>query len=96
MALNLNRITSQWAKCGRCESAFARGESTNKEIEEDLKDYEAPLKDAAITILSAQTPESVETPAGKDVLRRNLMTQFNRLLGADVIGQVYFKEFVIQ
>ena len=70
--------------------------STDSQIGDHLKKYEAPLKDAAITILSAQTPESVETPAGKDVVRRNLMTQFNRLLGADVIGQVYFKEFVIQ
>jgi flagellar protein FliL len=70
--------------------------SSDSKIGDHLKDHEAPLKDAAITILSAQTPESIETPAGKDVVRRNLMTSFNRLLGADVIGQVYFKEFVVQ
>lgn len=70
--------------------------SSDPKISEHLKEHDAPLRDAAITILSAQTPESVETPAGKDVVRRNLMTQFNRLLGADIIGQVYFKEFVVQ
>jgi flagellar FliL protein len=70
--------------------------SSDSKIGEILKEHEAPLRDAAITILSGQTPESVETPAGKDVVRRNLMAQFNRLLGADVIGQIYFTEFVVQ
>lgn len=70
--------------------------SSDPKIGDILKEHDAPLRDAAITILSAQTPESIETPAGKDVIRNNLMTQFNRLLGADVIGQIYFKEFVVQ
>ena len=70
--------------------------STNKKLEAILKEYDAPLRDAAITILSAQTPESVETPTGKDVLRRNLLTQFNRIFEAEAISDVFFKEFVIQ
>lgn len=70
--------------------------SSDSKLGEYLKEHDAPLKDAAITILSAQTPESIETASGKDIVRRQLIRNFNNILGEDVIGSVYFKEFVVQ
>lgn len=70
--------------------------SSDSKLGDYLKEHEAPLKDAAITILSAQTPESIETAAGKDIIRRQLIRNFNNILGEDAIGSVYFKEFVVQ
>lgn len=70
--------------------------SSDSKLGDYLKDHDAPLKDAAITILSAQTPESIETKTGKDVVRRQLIRDFNNILGEDVINSVYFKEFVVQ
>lgn len=50
----------------------------------------------AINVLSSQTPASIENANGRDLVRKALISQFNRVLGAEVIDQVYFSEFVIQ
>jgi flagellar FliL protein len=61
-----------------------------------IKENENPLRDAAITVLSAQTVDGMENVHGREVVRKALISQFNRLLGAEVINQIYFSEFVIQ
>ena len=54
------------------------------------------MKDAVITVLSALTLGDVEKSDGRDVVKRALISRFNSILGAEVIGQIYFTEFVIQ
>lgn len=70
--------------------------SSDSKLGEYLKKHDAPLKDAAITILSAQTPESIETESGKDIVRRQLIRRFENILGPGTINSIYFKEFVVQ
>lgn len=70
--------------------------SADAKIGDIMKQNEAPLRDAAITILSAQSPAALDNPNGREAVRKQLIAQFNRLLGAEVIDQIYFSEFVIQ
>lgn len=69
--------------------------SADPKIADILKENQSALRDAAITVLSAQTPSSLENN-GRDIVRKALISQFNRVLGAEVVDQIYFSEFVIQ
>lgn len=61
-----------------------------------IKENESSLRDATITVLSSQSVAGLENAHGREVVRKALISQFNRLLGAEVIDQIYFSEFVIQ
>jgi flagellar basal body-associated protein FliL len=70
--------------------------SADSKIGDIMKENESPLRDAAITILSSQAPSALDNPGGREAVRKQLITKFNSLLGAEVIEQIYFSEFVIQ
>jgi flagellar basal body-associated protein FliL len=38
----------------------------------------------------------LDNPGGREAVRKQLIAKFNSLLGAEVIDQIYFSEFVIQ
>ena len=70
--------------------------SNQPKIEDIIKENHSKLKDAAITVLAARTVADIENPGGRDAVRKDLISQFNRLLGGEVVDQIYFSEFVIQ
>ena len=70
--------------------------SADAKIGDIMKENESPLRDAAITILSSQPPSALDNPSGREAVRKQLISKFNSLLGAEVIDQIYFSEFVIQ
>jgi len=70
--------------------------SEDAKIADIMKENESPLRDAAITILSSQSPSALDNPNGREAVRKQLIAKFNSLLGAEVIDQIYFSEFVIQ
>ena len=61
-----------------------------------IKENLPALRDAANTIMSSQTINSQDIKSGRELIRKSLISQFNRLLGGEVIDQVYFSEFVVQ
>ena len=61
-----------------------------------IKENLPALRDAANTIMSSQTINSQDIASGRELIRTALVSQFNRLLGGEVIDQVYFSEFVVQ
>ena len=61
-----------------------------------IKENLPALRDAANTIMSSQTINSQDIASGRELIRKSLISQFNRLLGGEVIDQVYFSEFVVQ
>ena len=61
-----------------------------------IKENLPALRDAANTIMSSQTINSQDIASGRELIRKALVSQFNRLLGAEVIDQVYFSDFVVQ
>ena len=70
--------------------------SADDKISNIMKENESPLRDAAITILSSQSPSALDNPNGREAVRKQLIAKFNSLLGAEVVDQIYFSEFVIQ
>ena len=61
-----------------------------------IKENLPALRDAANTIMSSQTINSQDIASGRELIRKALVSQFNRLLGNEVIDTIYFSEFVVQ
>ena len=49
-----------------------------------------------VGVLSSQSLAGLDVPGARNVVRNELITQFNRTLGGEVIEQIYFSEFVVQ
>jgi flagellar basal body-associated protein FliL len=65
-------------------------------LEDMIKENQNALRDVAISVLSAQSMSSLEAQGGRNLIRSELISQFNRTLGGRPIEQLYFSEFVIQ
>ena len=70
--------------------------SNNPEIKEIAKSNDIALRDAIITVLSAQNLADLEKNDGRDAARRALLARINGILGSEVVQQIYFTDFVIQ
>jgi flagellar FliL protein len=70
--------------------------SADPKIGDIVKENESALKDAAISVLSSQSLGALDNANGREVVRKGLISRFNRLLGAEVVDQIYFSEFVVQ
>jgi flagellar FliL protein len=56
----------------------------------------AQLMDVNLNVLSGVTLSDLEEPGAKNVLRDKLVAAYNQVLGAHVVDQVYFSDFLIQ
>lgn len=70
--------------------------SADPKIADIVKENESALRDAAISVLSSQSLNALDNANGREVVRQGLISRFNRLLGAEVVDQIYFSEFVVQ
>ena len=70
--------------------------SEDPQIVDIIKENRPALVDAANTILSSQAINAQDISSGREMIRKSIISQFNRLLGGEVIDQIYFSEFVVQ
>jgi len=70
--------------------------SSDPKIADIVKENHSALRDAAISVLSSQSLNALDNANGREVVRKGLISRFNRLLGAEVVDQIYFSEFVVQ
>ena len=70
--------------------------SSDPMIDDIIKRNETSLRDVAIGVLSGQSLAGLDAPGGRNLVRNELITQFNRTLGGEVVEQIYFSEFVVQ
>ncbi|MEY5016853.1 MAG: hypothetical protein RIS92_3211 [Verrucomicrobiota bacterium] len=70
--------------------------SDNKEIGNKVQDNLLKLKDLAQTVLGQKTVADIEMDSNKNVLRRELLAQFNTVLGDGFVKAVYVTEFAMQ
>lgn len=70
--------------------------SSDKNLQKIIEENKSSLQDAAINVLSTQSLDALDGANGREVVRKGLISRFNRLLGAEVIDQIYFTEFIIQ
>ena len=56
----------------------------------------ARLGDVTLGVLSQLTLADLEEPGSKNILRERLLAAYNQALGARVVDQLFFSEFVVQ
>lgn len=61
-----------------------------------VKDHEAQMRDTACGILSTKTIPELEKPGARNILRSELITAFNHILGGTKVQEIYFTDFAIQ
>jgi flagellar FliL protein len=69
---------------------------SNPKLPEIMAERKKQLLDVAINVLSARTMADLETPGAKNVVRNELLANFNQALKSDLVEQIYFTDFVIQ
>ncbi len=57
---------------------------------------EARLKDMAMTALAAKTITDLEKPGARNLVRSELITGFNNILGGGAVQELFLTEFAIQ
>ena len=70
--------------------------STDPNFQQKMTDNDAALRDAASATLSAKTLTDLEKPDERNLIRTELLTGFNNLLGSDEVQEIYLTEFAIQ
>lgn len=70
--------------------------SNSPDFREKVKEHEPQLRDTACGILSTKTIQDLEKPGGRNVIRSELLTAFNHVLGGSSVQEIYFTDFAIQ
>src|SRR5580704_2997488 len=69
---------------------------TGKDFKQKMEDHDAQLRDMACGSLSTKTLADLEKPGARNLIRSELITGFNNILGDSVVQDIYFTEFAIQ
>jgi flagellar FliL protein len=69
---------------------------TSPELKNKVEENDAQLRDAASAILAAKTIGDLEKPGMRNIIRTELMSAFNDVLGRDAVTEIYLTEFAIQ
>jgi len=69
---------------------------SNADLPKVMAERKKQLLDVAINVLSARSMADLELPGAKNVVRNELIANFNQALKSDLVEQIYFTDFVIQ
>lgn len=69
---------------------------SSADFKQRVEEETDPLRDLAASILSAKTMTDLEKPEARNLIRAELLSQFNALLGNGVIQDIYITEFAMQ
>ncbi len=61
-----------------------------------VEDDSDQLRDLASSILATKTITDLEKPEARNLIRTELISQFNAVLGSGAVQEIYFTEFAIQ
>ncbi len=67
-----------------------------EEFKTKLTEFDAPLRDMAMGVLSTKTLADLEKPGARNLIRTELINGFNNILGDNSISEIYITEFGIQ
>jgi flagellar protein FliL len=71
-------------------------EGTGSDFTQKMQDHDAQLRDMACSSLATKTLADLEKPGARNLIRNELITGFNNILGDSVVQNIYFTEFAIQ
>ncbi len=67
-----------------------------KNFREQVTKNEAQLRDLACGVLATKTISDLEKPGARNLVRSELLTGFNQVLGGSTVQEIYLTEFAIQ
>lgn len=70
--------------------------SSNPDLEKIITENKSQLLDVALNVLSSKSMADLEAPGSKNLVRNDLIANFNQALNSEVVEQIYFSEFVVQ
>ena len=70
--------------------------SANPDLKAVLEKHDAALRDAACSALSVKTIADLEKPGARNLIRTELISVFNNILGEGLIKDIYLTEFAVQ
>jgi flagellar FliL protein len=69
---------------------------TGSDFKDKMAAHDAQLRDMACGALSTKTLADLEKPGARNLIRNELITGFNNILGDSSVQDIYFTEFAIQ
>ncbi len=69
---------------------------TSADFKEKMQEHDAQLRDMACSALAAKTLADLEKPGARNLIRSELITGFNNILGDSMVQDIYLTEFAIQ
>ena len=70
--------------------------SSNPDLKALMEKHDAALRDAACSALSVKTIADLEKPGARNLIRTELISVFNNILGDGAVSDIYLTEFAIQ
>lgn len=68
----------------------------NAELKESVEKSDAQLRDVASSVLATKTIADLDKPGSRNLIRTELISAFNGVLGEGRVKEIYFTEFAIQ
>lgn len=69
---------------------------SDKDFKDKMESHDAQLRDMACGSLATKTLADLEKPGARNLIRSELITGFNNILGDSMVQDIYFTEFAIQ
>jgi flagellar FliL protein len=69
---------------------------TGSDFKQKMEDHDSQLRDMACGALATKTLADLEKPGARNLIRSELITGFNNILGDSSVQDIYFTEFAIQ
>lgn len=70
--------------------------SKKAELKQQVEENDPQLRDAAASILGIKTIGDLEKPGMRNIIRAELISAFNDILGKETVADIYLTEFAIQ
>lgn len=68
----------------------------NAQLKEQVEKADAQLRDVASSVLAVKTIADIDKPGARNLIRTELVSAFNSVLGDGTVKEIYFTEFAIQ
>jgi flagellar FliL protein len=69
---------------------------SSSDFKEKMQEHDAQLRDMACSDLATKTLADLEKPGARNLVRSELITGFNNILGDSMVQNIYLTEFAIQ
>jgi flagellar FliL protein len=69
---------------------------SSSDFKAQMDAHDAQLRDMAQSALSTKTLADLEKPGARNLIRNELISGFNNILGDGMVEEIYFPEFAIQ